>query len=276
MLLNKLCLLLQWLPYKWYFQLIYLVYRWLITFYFFGWLIFSGVDWGSPEYFTFLTNWCFLVFNAYLILASLSVSVKLITVYFISKEVEGNFARNFEFKTKSPAGCCGYSDNNISWYQMFHWLFFILGNELAVVVSLLYWVLLYSGGNVDGANANTHLLNGLIALIDVWVCNIPIHTYHVIYVSMFGAVYAVFTGLYFVGTDGGFVYNVLDFGENLGQAVGTIFLTVFIVIPAVHFIIFYSLSKLRDVVLYLIFRKPSNTVYENEGDRTAKVREDQV
>ena len=126
------------------------------------------------------------MFNAYLILASLSLSVKLLTVYFISKEVEGNFARNFEFKTKRPAGCCGYSDNNISWYQMFHWLFFILGNELAVVVSLLYWVLLYSGGNVDGVNANTNLLNGLFALIDVWVCNIPIHTYHVIYVSMFG------------------------------------------------------------------------------------------
>jgi len=210
-------LFLQWLPYKWYFQLIYLVYRWLLTFYFLGWLIFSGVDWGRPNYFIFLTNWAFLVFNAYLLIASLSVSVKLVTIYCISQGAEVNFVRKFDFKTKSLAGCCGYSDNSINWYQMFHWMFFILGNELAIVASLLYWAFIYGGENLDGINANTHLINGLVALIDVWVCGIPIYTYHAIYVMIFGAVYSVFTGFYFVGSDGGIVYNVLDYGENPGQ-----------------------------------------------------------
>ena len=140
-----------------------------------------------------------------------------------------------------------------------------MGNELAFTVSLLYWALLYSGEALDGVNANTHLINAIIALADFWICGIPIYALQVIYAVSFGAAYSIFTGLYFVGSDGIIVYSVLNYRENLGFAVVIILLTVFVVIPAVHFIIFYSQSKLKEVILYCIFKERREAmINENE------------
>lgn len=96
------------------------------------------------------------------------------------------------------------------------------------------------------------------------------YTLHVIYVVIFAAVYSIFTGIYFAGSDGGIVYNVLDYEQNVALAVGLIFLTVFIIIPAVHFIIFYPLSKLKEVVLYCIFKDRGHTMMD-EGNSMEEI-----
>ncbi len=246
----------QWLPYKWYFQLIYVAYRWLITFYFFGWLVYSGVFWDSPTYFIFLTNWCFLAFNTYLIIAALSVTTKLISVHFVCKPEGESISRKYEVRFEAPKGCCGYLDNNLSWYQVVHWVSYLLGNELAVIVCLLYWILLYdSEMPLDGVNVNTHLVNGIIALADLWICGIPIYTLHVVHVMLFAAVYVIFTGIYFGASTGRrYVYNVLDYDNNTGLAVALAFLSVFVIVPVIHFVVIYPLSKLKEYILYRLFK----------------------
>jgi len=97
---------------------------------------------------------------------------------------------------------------------------------MAFCVLLLYWSLLYRGGPVDGINANTHLTNGLIALVDLWVSGTPVQILHFIYLQAFGVAYAVFTGIYYVagGTNIGgqpYVYPVLDYenGTALDQLI---------------------------------------------------------
>ncbi len=107
---------------------------------------------------------------------------------------------------------------------------------------------------MSGINANTHLVNGILALLDAWICGIPTNTLHVVYIMAFGAIYVFFTGIYLLGS-GNIVYNVLDYGEELGLAIATGCVVVLVFIPAIHFIIFYFQSKLQQFILYCIFKR---------------------
>ena len=188
----------------------------------------------------------------YLIVAALSVTTKFISVHLICRPEEEEFSHRCKVKTGAPLGCCGYSDNNISWYQMFQWFLFLIGNELSLVILFLFWVLVYDGGEVDGISANTHVVNGIFSLVDLWVNGTPINTLHVIYIMIFGAVYSVFTGLYFVGS-GNYVYKVLDYNENVGLVVGVCIFVVFIVLPFCHLVIFYLQHLAKVAIIYCIF-----------------------
>ena len=230
--------------------------------YFFNWLITSGISSGNATFFIFLTNWAFLAFNSHLIISALAVTAKYVSVHFIWKLSSEELSDRQEIRTKPLAGCCGYRENDINWYQMVQWLFYLLGTELAVIISILYWALLYSGGGVSGVNANTHLVNGLFALVDTWICGIPTNTLHVVYIMIFGAVYVVFTGVYFA-LSGNIVYDVLDYENSLGLAIGISFAVVILMGPLVHILIFYSMSKLQELILYCTWkiRNKSNGVY---------------
>lgn len=162
-----------------------------------------------------------------------------------------------------PAGC--YRDNKISWYHMIQWLFYLLGTELSVGVCILYWVLLYRGEEVSHVSFHTHLVNGIFGLIEIWICGIPTNTLHVIYVMAFGTAYTVFTGLYYAGS-GKVLYSVLDYKNSLSSAVGVCFGIVFAFIPSVHFVIFYSQSKLQQCIINLVYKKCTKN--EEETKRT--------
>ena len=245
--------LIQWLPYKWPYQLIFLAYRWILVLYFFSWLLVSGISAGTATYFIFLTNWIFITFNMYLIIAALAVTTKFISVHLFCPPAEEEFSHKYEVKTKPLSGCCGYSDNKINWYQMIQWFFSLFGIELSLLVFFLYFILLYDGRTINGINANTHLVNGIFALIDFWVSGIPINTLHVIYPMVFGAVYCVFTGIYFVASNELSVYPILDYGNNLGRAVGLSVAIVLIVFPIFHLIIFYLQHLAKVGIMYCIF-----------------------
>ena len=112
---------------------------------------------------------------------------------------------------------------------------------MAVVVSILYWTLLYSGGPVD--NINAHLVNGIIALIDVVFSGVPVRILHFIYPAMFATAYAVFTGIYFAagGTHPNgnpYIYPVIDYGNRPGLAVGLVVAVVLVMIPIINLMIF--------------------------------------
>lgn len=245
---------LQWLPYKWTHQILYLVYRWLLALYFLAWLIVSGVESSGPKYFVFLTNWAFITFNLYLIVAALSTTTKYLSVHFLCPAEEESFSRENDYSIEKPRGCCGYEDNSISWYQMIHWLLFTLSTDLAVGVMILYWALLHSGDDVSGINANTHLVNGLVALAEIWISGVPVNFIHFIYTIIFGVVYGIFTGVYFV-ISGALVYpTVLDYNDGVGLAVGAVLGVVFVLLPLMHTVVFYLQHLAKFWILYYIFR----------------------
>ena len=219
---------------------------------------------NGPEYLIFLSNWAFITYNLYLFISAISTTASYLSTYLSSRD-ERDFSREDEFAIKKPSGCCGYADNKISWYQMIHWLFFTIGNEMAFIIMILYWTLLYDGESVDGINANTHLVNGLIAFLDFWISGVPVNLLHIIYLVTYGAVYTVMTGIYFAASNES-VYPVLDYDEEAGPAVGLIFATIFLILPILHsFFFFMYLGKVW--MMYCCFGRKEPVININEDQR---------
>ena len=250
----------QWLPYKWQFQWLFLVYRWAFAFYFLGWLIALVVTTGHAKVLIYLTVWALLVWVVYLLFAAVSATVRFFQVHvFCRGRVDFELSLEDKELIKKPKGCCGAQTDHITWYQKIHWLLFNVGTEMAFIVVVLYWSILYRGGEIDGVNANEHLTNGIIGLVDVWVSGTPIQILHFIYIQAFGVMYSVFSGVYFVanGTDilgNPYIYNVLDYGNNTALAVGLDVGIVVLVLPAVH-LFWYLQYAIRFWLVRLINRK---------------------
>ena len=245
-------LALQWLPRDIKYQWIFLAFRWIMAAYFLGWLVPSGllVENGGVKYFIFLTNWCYLAWNSYLIFSAVSATVKVCLVYCYPSHAGQTATTTALLETPTPymdvdvpVGCCGREGDATSWYHKIQWVLFYFGVHMAVVVSLLYWALLYSGGPVDGVNVNTHLVNAIIALIDVFISGIPVRILHFIYGAIFTTAYSTFTGIYFAagGTNANgdpYIYAVLDYGSNPGSAAGWVLVVVLVIVPVVHLLLF--------------------------------------
>ena len=240
-----LCVSMQWLPYDWRYQLIYIAYRWALVLYFFIWLVIAGKS-SRNSYFIYLTNWAHLAFNSYLIISALSSSFKLaVTRYARPKGPDTPAYKDNLIEDDSELeGYWNVSKNTLSWYQIVHWVSFTLGIELAFGVMVLYWTLDYNSTQViDGVNVNTHLLNGILALVDVWISGTPVRLLHCLYLMLFSFVYGTFSGVYYIST-GRNIYAVLDYRSNTGAAVGLNMGIVFVFLPLLHLCV-YLLSMCR-------------------------------
>ena len=244
-----------------------MVFRWVMAGYFFGWLIPSGLHElnGGVKYFIFLTNWCYLGWCSYLIISAISATLKISLVYFCKNQSLRDTSTLLDnphpyIDIDKPVGCCGQENDATSWYQKIQWLFFYLGAEMAVIVSILYWAIIYSSSDVlDGVNVNTHLVNGIIAFFDICVSGIPIRFLHIIYPVLFGVCYGVFSGIYFAagGTnvdDDPFIYSVLDYENHPGTATVWVLITVLVFIPLLH-LLMYGVYTVRFWLTYCLWAK---------------------
>ena len=219
-------------------QVLYLVWRWLGLIYFFSWLIGGGFESHISTYFIFLTNWSFIIFNIYLIVSAISVSVELARSSSCNSSSEEVILSEQDGSTSPPAGCCGYHDNTIPWCLSMHWFLFMLGNMAAIFVTILFWSALYRGGPLSAGSVHVHLINGIFAFIDVTTSAIPFNSLHVVYLLAYGCIFAVFSGIYF-GASQKSIYPVLNYAEYPGTAVGVLLGTVLVAIPLVYLIMFF-------------------------------------
>ena len=147
---------------------------------------------------------------------------------------------------------------------MVQWVLFMIGIELAVAITLLYWPLLYNPERgISGVNFNTHGSQGIIAVIELLFSGVPVRFYHFFYVQIFAAVYAIFSGIYDIagGTNvfgSPYIYSILDYHGNPGLAVGLVFGVILIFLPIVHFL-FYLVYIVRYWIIYLIYGKRSSS-----------------
>lgn len=266
----------------------YLVYRWVMVAYFFGWLIATGVSYtpfGGAKFFIFLTDWSFLAWNAYLIASAASTTVKIVCVHCCGGPLCNHTSRQTlldkpvpYIDIDKPVGCCGATSDETSWYQKIQWILFYLGVEMALLVAVLYWLLLYDGGNVDGINANTHLINAIIALVEIFISGVPVRVLH-LYISIsFAAIFLVFTGIYHAadGTnlqDDPFIYNVLDYGNSPGTASGWALGVTFAFVPLFHMIVF-GLYSIRFWLTYHLWKKlePQNQLPPTGNEEMGEIR----
>ena len=129
----KLLYSVQWLPSKWYFQLIYLAYRWIIALFFLVNLVVSGLNYsGGARYLILLTHWNFIVLICHLLWSAIFVTVSYFQVHVFCRErfEAHNKLSKYQVYDK-PAGCCGVQKDGTAWYQKVQWLLFTLANGTA-------------------------------------------------------------------------------------------------------------------------------------------------
>ena len=186
---------------------------------------------------------------------------------------------------ESSSGCCGRGYNRISWYHMIQWALFLIGTEVAVFLTILYWPLLYRPDiPISGVNFNTHGTQGIISVIELLITGVPIRFYHFYFTQTFGAVYVIFSAIYFAA--GGtnvrgrpYIYSVLDYGSDPGSSTGLVLGVVLAFLPVIHFL-FYLIYVARYWILYLIYGKrwsssPDHTKLE-EGKESSSTEDTEL
>ena len=116
---------------------------------------------------------------------------------------------------------------------------------------------------MSGINANTHLVNAIVAIIDFCISGVPVNTLHFIYPMIFAAAYALVNGLYYAGTQTP-VYPVTDYGKDLGLAIGVSLASVFVLFPFIHLVFYFGLHKLKVLIMFCLFHSSSEETQEVE------------
>lgn len=84
----------------------------------------------------------------------------------------------------------------------FYWLLNLICTTNAIIVTTLYWVLVFNKGDVpdtlDLNNVLTHACNSILLVFDLLVTAIPVRLLHVVYPFTFELVYTLLTVLYYL------------------------------------------------------------------------------
>lgn len=262
-----------WLPYNWW-QCIYIIARWIIALYYLAWLVFlfSDLNVSTAYQLIYLTIWGFITWSLYLLISAVSCTFKIfLCIIQTCRRRNGGNGWNSHMAEPNEEEEISYEvvsweDDQVAWYQKVQWVFFTLGATMQISIVILYWSLLFplkeSPEVYNAPNLNTHLSGGIVAIIDTFVNGITISIYHVYWPIIYGIVYLVFTGVYYVGggTDpqgNAYIYYLLDYNTDPGRAVGASLASAFILVPLVHTAL-YLLSCLRRWLasrLQVYFRK---------------------
>ena len=281
----------QLLPEQWYFQWIFVLFRWVLALFFLACLLVDALGETNWKYLIYLTNWGYIVLTLYFLWSACSVTFGFVCSVRHRKSREQPLWIRYPSQTTflvRPLGCCGIRSNRLAWYHIIQWILFTIAIEMAVNIVILYWIIyspLSFGQNEDNStdssgdgsasspsnssngsgfdyytlsNLVPHLVNGVAAITDFWVCGVPIRLYHFVYPLLMAAIYSSFTVIYFTfgGTNSNgdsYIYYVLDFEKNRPLADGVILLTVFVMIPAMH-LVFYLMYIMRSGIHHFFIR----------------------
>ena len=131
--------------------------------------------------------------------------------------------------------------------HMLQWATFYIFVTAGIIVSITFWTILSSPGQVRDAEEwideiTVHILPAVLGLLDVWFSAVPVRYLHVIYSMAYFVAYFFFT-LILWAANGQLVYPFLDFESAPGVAMGFFF--VFMVfILFVHTVI-WGLDRLK-------------------------------
>ncbi|CAH1266190.1 Hypp3315 [Branchiostoma lanceolatum] len=192
---------------------------------------------GSSRWPVYLTNWCFSILALHTIVA-MSVSI---AVYCRSDYTE--------FSTETT-GDESVVTNNLTWYQKAHWMLHSTSITMAFLVTTLYWAL--DKREFKPSSINEHILNSVIALLDLFVSGTPVRVLHMVYPVAFAMVYAAFYVIYWAtggkGKNGEVVlYKLWDFENDPKMAIVYMVLLVFVATPFFH-LLTYGLHRLKVVI----------------------------
>ena len=244
---------------------VFVAYRIIWFLYILAWLIatlvnFAPPDREGPRWLIFLTN------QSYILLVVSTGAITILTVgYAIIYLIDKQILQSFHPQSASTLQAI-YMQDNIGWYVKICWLLYIMGAALALVVVVGYWSIVYDPNCESSTSPNStiicleaneysfhlHLVNGVLIILDLYLSRVPYQLFHIFYPSVFMLGWVIFSAIYFAagGTnpldEGPYIYELLDYGNNPGRAVGLAI--VLIVSPTAAFIVLFFLGWIRDVI----------------------------
>lgn len=259
---------------------------------FLAWTILAGLapENGGVLFFIFLTNWAYLVWVSYLIWSAISVTVTYFWVFCcyrkkykeqLKEKEQNRCSRDVIFGSRSSSsGCCGIKEDKTFWYQKVHWVLHFMGIDVAIAIVILYWVAIYDPNDnrgydyFGGVNLMTHLINGIVALVDIFVTAIPVNFLHFVYLIAFSGAYSAFSGFYFIANGTNvegepYIYSVIDYGETPGTAAALVVTVSLLYYPLIHIVV-YGIGLLREGLLYL-YQKYCCVTTEDEDQETTEL-----
>ena len=243
--------------------------------YFLAWLIYISVEAGQDtqvqvKFLIFLTTWGFLCFNAYLLVAAISVTVPMV-YYHVTPPLSRTLSLTNK-KEKRQIKC-----TPLSCVTGLYWATGIIGLEFAVAITVLFWIFfndpaLYSH-TLSVSSIHVHMLNGIIAFLDTWISGIPFRILHFVYAVLFGCTYVIFSGVYYSaqGTDPSgnrYIYPVLDYGSHPELAAG-VAIGCGLAFPVFLHFVFYLMYLARYWLSYLLQTKVYGLSVEHTKTETS-------
>lgn len=134
------------------------------------------------------------------------------------------------------------------WFAQLTWALHAPVPALTILVTALYWSIVYAGQGLAFSNVMTHGGNALVAFADLWASNQPFYLAHLTAPLLFVAGYGLFSYAYYaaggLGPDGNaYIYESLDW-SNPTPALRLLLISL-LALPIVHWLYFVCILRLR-------------------------------
>ncbi|XP_011409938.1 PREDICTED: protein rolling stone-like [Amphimedon queenslandica] len=256
-----------WLPQKWTYQTIYVIYRLIIAVYFFGWFIATlvvGTEVHGSKLFIFLTHWGGIILNLYLLSAAAVTLFYFIYKHHYKKTPHRDLKlSDLQDRPFLEKPCCFKQQESLSvpWYMQFVWILYVISSEMSIEVVVGYWLTFSGTVHSWPVNLHEHLFNIIPGLIDLFVTGLPIRFYQFLYIMGINIIYVIFTAIYYAagGTHSNgntHIYSVFDYEGRAVFSSFSVLIFVFVVPVALHSV-YWGLYCLRTFILSRFLKKAS-------------------
>ncbi|XP_039250793.2 protein rolling stone-like [Styela clava] len=232
----------QWTERKEYF----VVYRAIMFLYCLIWAIYDTnfcVSSYSGYYITHLSSWgeWTLVVHFGLALA--------VSMFGLIQDSDFCFKNNLERTI-----CCGNGNtcqiNDIKWFHNLCWVVMTAASGVSYIVTISYWCFSDNRMYSIAVNTHQHIMNSVLMTMDHLLSRVPTRYLHFVYVSLYGAVYTLFTViLHLIGIRPMKYSGTLDWTKSPEISIVVSLGLVTVGACVIHFITF-TIFKLRDLTHY--------------------------
>lgn len=152
----------------------------------------------------------------------------------------------------------------LPWYVSMYWLLTNVNVTIALLITILYWALLFST-EIERSTAAfaldifTHGLNSFVSLIELFASRTPVKLAHIYQPLALGLWYAAFSAIYYaaggLNQEGNpFIYDVLDWRDGANAAIIVAIATAG---AFAMYILVWLAAKARDKISVAIIRTTS-------------------
>lgn len=137
----------------------------------------------------------------------------------------------------------------LSWLTKLVWILYNIASSACLVVTLGFWILLYPHLDIHTGkdlliNIQLHGITSVIIMLEICVTAIPIRLPHMVFTLAYGALYFIFSGVYYAVDHRHVLYpNIIDWSKP-GVTMIVFVVAAFVALPLIQLFLF-GLYRLR-------------------------------